>query len=303
MYTQWKQNGLIIAGGNGQGNQSNQLSNPYGIHIDENEQSIYIADYDNHRIMKWKCRGTEGEIVAGGNGQGNEMNQLNNPRDVIVEKKNDLLIICDYRNRRIIEWPRENGTIGKIIVSDIDCWSLTIDHSNNIYISDWKKDEIKRWTRGDKIMTLVAGGNGQGYQLNQFNYPNYMFVDNDYSIYVSDWNNHRIMKWIKGAKRGIIVAGGQGQGNSLRQLSYPQGVIVDHLGNIYIADCLNHRIVRWSPRSFHQGVIIIGKNEKEQQTSQLDHPVDLSFDEQGNIYVSDYGSHRVQKFDINFKII
>ena len=69
---------------------------------------------------------------------------------------------------------------------------------------------------------VVAGGNGQGNQLNQLNGPTYIFVDDDLSLYVSDCGNHRVMKWVKDAKEGVVVAGGNGQGNSLTQLSLPQ---------------------------------------------------------------------------------
>jgi hypothetical protein len=46
----WKQDGIIVAGGNGKGNKLNQLFNPRGIFIDD-DQTIYIADYDNHRMF------------------------------------------------------------------------------------------------------------------------------------------------------------------------------------------------------------------------------------------------------------
>ena len=32
------------------------------------------------------------------------MDQLNRPTDVIVDKKNDSLIICDQGNRRVVRW-------------------------------------------------------------------------------------------------------------------------------------------------------------------------------------------------------
>jgi DNA-binding beta-propeller fold protein YncE len=45
---------VTIARGNGMGNQLNQLSNPRGLYIDNDDQYIYIVDYLNHRIVKWK---------------------------------------------------------------------------------------------------------------------------------------------------------------------------------------------------------------------------------------------------------
>src|SRR5204863_66277 len=118
--TKWKQYGITIAGGNHQGNQLNQLSLPFGIYVDnDNNQSIYIADYNNHRIVEWKSNAKIGQLVAGGNERGNQMNQLNWPTDVTVDKKNDSLIICDWLNRRVVRWSRQNNINGQIIISNI----------------------------------------------------------------------------------------------------------------------------------------------------------------------------------------
>ena len=32
---------------------------------------IFVADYNNHRVVKWAPGATEGVLVAGGNGAGN----------------------------------------------------------------------------------------------------------------------------------------------------------------------------------------------------------------------------------------
>ena len=60
------------------------LSRPFGICFDQCKQRIYIADYWNHRIVEWKSNANDGQIVAGGNGQGNRLDQLNRPTDVII---------------------------------------------------------------------------------------------------------------------------------------------------------------------------------------------------------------------------
>ncbi len=75
MNARWQQNGLTVAGGNGKGNRNNQLSNPWGLYIDD-DQTIYISDQCNHRIIEWKWNATSGQVVAGGNEKGNEAHQL-----------------------------------------------------------------------------------------------------------------------------------------------------------------------------------------------------------------------------------
>ena len=298
MNTKWKQNGSTIAGGYGYGPQPNQLYCPHGICVHDNEHRIYIADLGNHRIVEWKCGVNIGQVVAGGNGKGNRMDQLNRPTDVIVDKLNDSIIICDYGNRRVIRWHRRNRTNQQVMISNINCCGITMDYHGDLYVSDTEKNEVRRWRQGETYGTIVAGGNGKGDHLNQLNFPTFIFVDQDLSVYVSDRNNNRVMKWIKGTKEGIVVAGGQGKGNSLMQLSHPEGVIVDHFGNIYVADCYNHRIVRWLRGSL-EGSIVVGEKGRGKQPNQFSCPTGVSIDREGHLYVVDCSNDRVQIFDVD----
>ena len=124
--TRWKQLAITIAGGNGQGDRLNQLYYPHGISFDDQNKTIYIADCDNHRIVEWTSNATNGRIVAGGNGKGNQNNQLNQPTDVIIDRENNSLIIADQGNRRVMRWSRQTTSHGQIIIGDIDCSRLTM---------------------------------------------------------------------------------------------------------------------------------------------------------------------------------
>ncbi|CAF1464109.1 unnamed protein product [Adineta steineri] len=294
-FNKWKQNAITVDAGNGYGYELNQLGCPVGIFIDENK-NIFIADHWNHRIVEWKCNAKEGQISAGGNGQGNRMDQLNMPTDVIVDQQNHSIIIADWRNRRVIQWLNQNQ---QILIDNIDCSRLAMDKNGFLYVSDWKKNEVRRWKMGEynNEGIVVAGGNKQGDKLNQLSTPGFIFVDEDQSVYVSDRDNQRVMKWRKDAKTGKIVAGGNGEGRNLNQLSEPQGVIVDNLGQIYVADGANNRVMRWCEGK-DEGEIVVGGNGQGYQSNQLNDPCGLSFDDEGNLYVVDSWNHRVEKFEI-----
>lgn len=294
--TVWKQNAVTVAGGNGQGDQLNQLFNPQCIFVDD-DQAIYIADSSNNRIIEWKYNETTGQIVAGGNGKGSQMHQLDHPGDILVDAESNTLIICDLENKRVVQWPRQGSMPAQIFTKDIECNSIAMDTNGSLYISDSKKNEVRRWRRGEKNGTIVAGGHGQGNGFHQLNYPTCVFVDKDHSVYVSDCLNHRVMKWIKDAKEGIVVAGGHDAGDSSIQLYCPQGVTTDQVGTVYVADWGNHRVMRWFPDA-DEGTTVVGGNEKGQESNQMNNPVGLSFDIQGNLYVSDSENHRIQKFEI-----
>ncbi|CAF1326885.1 unnamed protein product [Adineta steineri] len=296
--SKWNQIGVTIAGGNGQGDQLHQLSNPCGIYVDDDHQSILIADYWNNRVVEWKWDKNNIEVVANRNEPENQLNKLSCPTDIVMDKSDRSLIVCDRDNKRIIRWFRQNPTNSQILISNIDCCRLKLDQHGNLYVSDSQKCEVKQWKKGETQGTIVAGGNGKGHHLNQLHRPTFVFIDQDQSVYVSDCSNHRVMKWMKDGKEGLVVSGGHGEGNSLTQLYQPQGVTVDHLGNVYVADWGNHRIMRWLKES-NEGSIILGGNGRGQQSNQFDSPCGLSFDRQGNLYVSDWGNHRVQKFEMD----
>ncbi|CAF1001215.1 unnamed protein product [Adineta steineri] len=309
-FNKWKQDAITVAGtkhwtfflskivntfsGNGAGYKLNQLKYPHGIFIDK-KKNIFIADYSNHRIVEWKYNANEGQIIAGGNGQGNRMDQLNNPTDVIVDQQNHSIIIADWGNRRVIQWLNQNQ---QILIDNIDCSRLAMDKYGYVYVSDHKKNEVRRWKMGEynNEGIIVAGGNRKGEQLNQLHSPNFIFVDEEQSVYASDRDNHRVMKWRRDAKEGRIVAGGNGKGEKLNQLSKPQGIMIDHLGQIYVADELNHRIMRWCEGK-EEGEIVVGGNGEGHQSNQLDGPGGLSFDDEGNLYVADFRNHRIQKYE------
>ena len=296
----WKQYAETIAGGNGQGDKLNQLHHPQGIHVDHQQQSIYIADWENHRIVKWKLGENSGQIVAGGNGEANRIDQLNHPTDVIVNQINKSLVICDWGNRRVVRWSLENQQDKQVIIENIRCYGLMMNKNGDLFISDYDNHEVKRWRKGEKEGTIVAGGNGQGDQLNQLNEPTYIFIDAQETVYVSDGDNHRVMKWIKNAKEGIVIAGGHGRGNSFKQFSYPQGLIVNEVGDVYVADGGNDRIMYWSSGSA-EGRVIGGGNGWGEGSNQVKHPTGLSFDVENNLYVADEGNHRIQRFDVDQK--
>ena len=287
-----------MAGGNGKGNAANQLNFPGGLDIDDDNQIIVIADRWNHRIVEWKIGASNGKVIAGGRGQGNRLDQLNDPTDVLMDKETNSLFIADRLNRRVLRWlRRQETTQGEIIVDNIDCSGLAMDHQGYLYVSDTVRHEVRRYTIGDKNGTVVAGGNRRGYQLNQLDFPTYLFVDEEQAVYVSDTNNDCVMKWNKGTNQGIVVAGRRREGTDSTKLYYPEGLFVDTSGTICKADSNNDRVMRWT-KGAQQGTVIVGGNGKGNAANQFKCPVVLSFDRRCNLYVVDQYNHRVQRFDL-----
>lgn len=293
---QWAQEGIRVAGGKRWGTDLGSFNFPAGIWVDDDE-TIYVTDFSNHRLMKWKKDAKEGVVFAGDGQKNDRTERLRNPVDLIYEKSTDSFIIADQGNRRVIRWPRQLDRNVEVLVSNIDPWGIALDDYGYLYVCDHKRHEVKRWKLGEPIGTVVAGGNGKGARIHQLSLPTYIVVDKDQSIYVSDWANHRIVKWVRDARKGLLIAGGQEQRNFPIPLADPFGLYVDLSGNVFIADWAKHRLVRYAPGEKH-AKMVVGEGGRGNAPNQLIHPMSFTFDRQGNLYVTDYSNHRIQKYPI-----
>ncbi|CAF1271220.1 unnamed protein product [Adineta steineri] len=297
--TKWKQTAVTVAGGNERGSELNQLNLPIGFYVDNDDDSIYIADCDNHRIVRWESGAKNGEIVAGRKPGESATDVLKYPTDVILDKEKEYLIICDGGNQRVMRWSRQNSQDQQIFIPHIVCYGLAIDNNGDIYISELVKHQVRRFQQGgDTIGTVVAGGNGEGIRLNQFDRPEFIFVDEDHTVYVVDYGNSRVMKWMKNATEGIRIIPGQASDMNPSPLGRANGAIVDHMGNIYVSTTLSNQVTRWLPDAI-EGTPVVGEIQMGSGPTQLKELHDLSFDRQGNIYVVDRGNNRIQKFIID----
>jgi len=78
------------------------------------------------------------------------------------------------------------------------------------------------------------------------------------------------------------------------QLGKPVGISVGPDGNVYIPDTHYHRVMVYSPK----GELLRKWGSLGKDKGQFIYPTDVAFDEQGRIFVSEYGDHdRVQVFD------
>ena len=114
-YTIGDKNGIILSGGNGQGNQWNQLNIPTYLFVDE-EHAVYVSDNNNYRVMKWNKGAKEGMVVTEEQGQGSALTQLCCPGGLFVDTSSTIYV-ANARNDRIevflVQWStiREMGSL------------------------------------------------------------------------------------------------------------------------------------------------------------------------------------------------
>lgn len=249
-------------------------------------------------MIKWDSpdvsSSNNGVVVA--SGKGSDVDTLY-PVDLVIDK-NGTMFICDYGYRQVIRWPR-GASNGEIFIANISCGGLMLHSGHFLYVTEFSEHRVTRWDiRTNESGEIVAGGHGQGSDLNQLNNPYYSFIDKDRSVYVADHLNNRIMKWTENAQEGILIAGANEPGSGIDQLYFPTSLIVDQFGSVYLTDTGNQRVLRFLNGS-KEGIVIIGENGSGDGPDQLGEPWGISFDRNGNLYVVDMWNNRIQMYKID----
>ena len=311
--TVWSSNATTVAGSAAAtaGSGSSSLNTNQGIQIVGNN-TLYIADKTNHRVVVIQPNSTNATAVLGTGSAAAGAHQFNQPTDVFVTSTS--IYVLDTGNYRVQMWPRNgsnSSTVAGITGSAGTSASLTtfglsygifLDNYAYLYVSDTANDRILRFppnsTSGTSAVVVAGTGTG-GAGASQLNGPYRIFVDDDQNIYIADTLNHRIQMWVYGACSGVTVAGTGTSGTTDSQLSSPTSVIIDANQYMYVADQSNNRIQRWAPGAC-SGQCLVGCSRLTGAGSNLlNNPQSVVFDSQGALYVSDGSQHRVQKFAIS----
>lgn len=140
--------------------------------------------------------------------------------------------------------------------------------------------------------------------VSQFNVPYAMTSDLQGNIYIADYNSHQIRKLTPAGVlttiAGTGTAGYLDEKPNNAMFRNPAGIAYDQQANVlYIADNGNHCI-----RKFDIGASVVttfagfpqaGFNNATGQQAQFNLPIGLAIDPQGNLYVGDFGNHRVRR--------
>lgn len=177
------------------------------------------------------------------------------------------------------------------------CFDIFIDINNNFYCSMDQSHQVlmKPLSLNANAMAVVAGTGTGGSTSNMLHYPNGIFVDSNLDLYVADAWNDRIQLFPTGQLNAKTVAG-SGSSNDAIHIESPIAVTLDGNGYIYITVYGYHRIIRSGVNGLECIVGCSGTNGPE--SDQLTLPTSLSFDSYGNLFVTDSGNHRIQKFDL-----
>ncbi len=284
-------NGTIAVAWTGSGGSEPDKFVAYGIFVDEQDY-LYVSDRANNVVKKYPPGGGAGIIVAGGQGQGSDADQLSEPASIFVDRQGSLYVY-DMDNGRVQKFtPGDaNGTTVAVMPEGNrggENLGLYVDCTGDIYCTDVDASSVIEFMPGSTTGKTVAGGHGGGSAANQLLFPETVWVDLQGNIFVGDPENYRVMEWKPGAAAGTLAAGGHGNGFGNNQI---HGLLwMDGKNNMYV----ENDVIGFPDTSYVAIWPLGASGSKTILTNVV--AFDLKEDLQGNVFVSDGTNYRILEF-------
>ncbi|WP_158513018.1 T9SS type A sorting domain-containing protein [Flavisolibacter tropicus] len=313
------------------------LNHPWGMAIDD-LGNIYFADYVNSRVRKINASNGQITTIAGTGKNGyNGDNidarsaQLNAPMSVAVDQQGNIYI-ADDGNYRVRKINANNGKITTVAGTGLhgyagdggpaanaqlgDPWHISVDGDNNLFITDYSNNCIRKVNALNGVITTVAGTGVGGYSGDEglatkasLNLPVATAIDSYGNVFIADFNNNCIRKL--DTETGIVttVAGNGSYGRSTEGvravnavLAYPGGVAIDGDDNVYFTDSDNERICKINASDGMISIIAGGGTGSDSLalSAKLNGPQAIALSS-GNLYFSDTYDFKIKKINNVYK--
>lgn len=147
----------------------------------------------------------------------------------------------------------------------------------------------------------IALGSADGLgELAGFNSPSAVAVDGLGNAYVADLSNYTVRKVTPEGQVSTIagVAGTQGDANGpveTATLSITQGIAVNGSGDVFISSGHAIRKISGGQVTTFAGDQNSGYADGLGTAARFQNPTGLAFDNSGNLFVADFGNHRIRK--------
>ena len=247
----------------GPGTEEGKLEWPAALAVDS-EENLYVSDEAHHRVSIFSH---EGEFLGSWGKHGDGDGQLNRPSGIDFDSDENIYV-SDTLNHRIQKFTKDGEFLtrwGSYGDGDGELnmpWGLTVDELDYVYVADWRNDRVQKFTAdGESVFKFGRSGSEDG----EFNRPSGVAVDSDGDIYVADWGNNRVQLFNSEGRYVQKFTGDATLSKSARTYVLANAVTLRLRETSYL-----------EPQKLLRG------------------PASVTVDGQGHLYISDYGSHRVQ---------
>lgn len=247
----------------GYGAAEGKFQSPAAIAIDQDDH-LYVSDEALNRIT---VLATDGQCLATWGTAGSGAGELNRPAGLAFDPEGNLVVV-DTLNHRVHRFTKEGRcleTWGQPGSGEGELqypWGVAVDELGQVYVADWHNDRVQQYAADGRFLRQI-GESGTG--CGQFRRPAGVTVDRDGDIYVADSGNNRIQLF-------------NAEGRYVEQ--FIGDATLSRSGRDYmINNALPNRLrdmADLEPQKRFRG------------------PKSVTVDDQGRMYVPDYGSYRVQ---------
>lgn len=232
----------------------------------DKENNLYVSDEGHSKVFGFK---PDGELITEWGEKGSAEGQLDRPSGMAFDADENIYI-ADAMNHRVQKFTKDGkflssfGSHGKGDGEFDMPWGVAVDELGDVYVVDWRNDRVQKFTpEGEFLFKFGKSGNGKG----EFNRPAGVTVDQDGDIYVADWGNNRVQQF---GPDGRYVDQFIGEANL--SISAKQYVLANPI-TLRLRDMADL-----------------------EDTKRLRAPINVRVDDQGRLFIPDFGSHRIQVY-------
>lgn len=296
------------------------FNGPQSIVYNANKGSLYVSDSFNNLIRTVTPAGVTGTLTNPALGYLDgplASAQFYGPKGMAVDAQGNTFV-ADLGNNRIRKITAQgvvstlagngvagyaDGTTPSIIEFNAP-QGVAVDAQGNVYVADRANNIIRKITSAGVVSTLagitVAGFfDGGAYDPTtgagaRFNYPAAVAVDPQGNIYVADLKNLAIRE-ITPTGTVTTIAGGN---NYKTLIGSPTGIAIDAQGNIFIVDQAGRVLEITASKVLYLiagSATASGYVDGAGTEARFNSPQGITLDNQGNLYVADFGNNVIRK--------
>ncbi len=280
---------LVAYGTKGSGNL--QFQRPFGIAINPSTGNIYVGDYGNNRVEELSSSGAY-VTSFGTTGPG----ALLEPMGVAIDASGNVWV-ADRGHNRVVEFSAEGTYIRAVGTAGSGNGQLSAPvglaiSEGSLFVVDSGNSRVEQFSlTGEYLGQFGSKGSGTGQLKEPFGLGVNTSTGN---LYVADPGNQRVDEF---SPAGRYLTQWETWGPA-HQLSNPIALAVGAAGKLYLSDVSAGKLSTWTPPEAGSARLNFASNigSSGSGNGQFSTPIDIAFDGEGNIWASDAGNNRIEKF-------
>ena len=236
---------------------------PSGLLCDDDER-LYVSDEAHNKVI---VLDKDGDELARWGEEGDGPGQFNRPAGMAFTPDGNI-VLSDTMNNRVQTYTKDGEFVGQFGEGgdgegELNMpWGVAVDDEGDVYVADWRNDRAQKFgPDGEFLMSFGASGREKG----AFNRPTSVAVDKDGDVYVADWGNDRV------------------------QLFDAEGRFVEQFfGDANLSRSAREYILA------NPVTLRLREMADLEATKRLRAPLTVRVDDEGLLYITDFGSHRIQ---------